>query len=81
MEKRMPRFPRSLLLLLALIAAGSGARAVSAQAVNLVGTGGEVDWNRFYTAAETNQILGEFHALYPELTELYRSGKASSGSR
>lgn len=75
----MPRFPRPLLLLLALIAAGPGARALSAQAVNLVGPGGEVDWNRFYTAAETNQILGEFHALYPELTELYSIGESIFG--
>lgn len=75
----MPGFPRHLLVLFALIAAGPGARAASAQAVNIVGPAGEVDWNRFYTAAETNQMLAEFHALYPELTELYSIGESIFG--
>lgn len=50
-----------------------------AQQHSLAGPNGEVDWNRFYTSAETNQILAEFHALYPELTELYSIGESWSG--
>ena len=52
---------------------------LSAQAISLVGPDGAVDWNRFYTAAETNQILREFHALYPDLTELYAVGESYRG--
>ncbi|MEX2467774.1 MAG: M14 family metallopeptidase [Gemmatimonadota bacterium] len=54
-------------------------QAGSAQAVSFVGPGGEVDWNRFYTAAETNQILREFHELYPEFTEIYSIGESIFG--
>jgi hypothetical protein len=53
--------------------------ALAAQAHSLVGPAGEVDWNRFYTAAETNQILAEFHALHPGLTELYSIGESYYG--
>ena len=52
---------------------------LAAQGVSLVGADGAVDWNRFYTAAETNQILREFHTLYPGLTELYRIGESIDG--
>jgi murein tripeptide amidase MpaA len=52
---------------------------VGAQAVGLVSPDGTIDWNRFYTAAETNQILSELHALYPGLTELYSIGKSYRG--
>lgn len=52
---------------------------LSAQAVSLVAPDGSVDWNRFYSAAETNQILGEFHALYPDLTEVHRVGTSYRG--
>ncbi len=51
----------------------------SSQAISLVDGDGSVDWNRFYTAAETNQILAEFHALYPDLTELYVVGTSYRG--
>ncbi len=47
-----------------------------AQGSSLVSPRGEVDWNRYYTAAETEQIMREFHALYPELTEFYSIGKS-----
>jgi len=50
-----------------------------AQAVSLVGLDGSVDWNRFYTAAETNQILAEFHDLHPGLTEVYDIGRSFYG--
>ena len=51
----------------------------AAQSSSLVSPAGEVDWNRFYTAAETDQILREFHALYPELTELRQVGTSWRG--
>jgi hypothetical protein len=38
-----------------------------------------VDWNRYYSAGETEQILREFHHLYPELTELYSIGRSFEG--
>jgi murein tripeptide amidase MpaA len=57
----------------------SGPTHVSAQARALVGPDGEIDWNRFYTASETNQILAELHELYPELTELYSIGTSIFG--
>ena len=66
----------------AVLAAASLATApacLAAQAVSLVGPGGEVDWNRFYTAAETNQILLEFHVMYPGLTELDQVGESYYG--
>lgn len=53
--------------------------ALGAQVHSLVGPDGEVDWNRFYTAAETHQMMAEFHALYPELTELYSIGESWYG--
>ncbi len=49
------------------------------QSSSLVSPDGTVDWNRFYTAAETNQILREFHVLYPELTELHQIGESFHG--
>ena len=64
----------TLAVLLLALPEGGGAQAVS-----LVSPDGDVDWNRFYTAAETNQMLREFHALYPELTELYPVGESFRG--
>ncbi|MXW18924.1 MAG: hypothetical protein F4139_06925, partial [Gemmatimonadetes bacterium] len=49
------------------------------QSASLVSPNGAVDWNRFYTAAETNQILHEFHVLYPHLTELHQVGESYRG--
>ncbi|MDE2981703.1 MAG: M14 family metallopeptidase [Gemmatimonadota bacterium] len=51
----------------------------AAQSSSLVSPNGDVDWNRFYTAAETNQILREFAALYPGLTELHQVGESFYG--
>ena len=53
--------------------------SATAQAISLVSPDGDVDWNRFYTAAETNQILREFHAIYPDLTELHQVGESYYG--
>lgn len=52
-----------------------------AQGHSLVGPDGTVDWNRYYTAAETEQILREYHDLYPELTELYSIGESLEGRK
>jgi len=52
---------------------------VQAQGYTLVGPEGSVDWNRYYSAGETEQILREFHELYPELTELYSIGESLQG--
>ena len=49
------------------------------QGHSLVGPGGEVDWNRYYSSGEAEQILREFHGLYPELTEMYEIGKSFEG--
>ncbi len=32
-------------------------KATCAQGSSLVGADGSIDWNRYYTSAETNQIL------------------------
>jgi hypothetical protein len=58
------------------LVAGAG---LHAQEVSLVGPDGSVDWNRFYTAGETNQILAEFHDLHPGFTELYSIGESFYG--
>jgi len=69
----------ALVLLSALLVLVFPPRPSAAQTRSLVGPHGEVDWNRFYTAAETNQMLAEFHAMYPELTELYSVGTSIYG--
>lgn len=56
-----------------------GPLPLGAQGAGLVSPGGAVDWNRYYTSAETNQILAEYHALHPGLTELYSIGESLRG--
>ncbi len=51
----------------------------ASQSHSLVSPSGQVDWNRFYTAAETDQILREFHVLYPGLAELHEIGRSYRG--
>ena len=72
-----PRRATAALLLAALLSAP--AATASAQGSSLVSPDGAVDWNRFYTSAETDQILREFHALYPGLTELRSIGESYRG--
>jgi hypothetical protein len=55
------------------------ASSVAAQGHTLVGPDGDVDWNRYYTSGETEQILLELHSLYPDLTELYSIGESLEG--
>jgi hypothetical protein len=64
----------TLIGLLALLPLGA-----SGQGQTLVEPDGTVDWNRYYTAAETEQILREFQDLYPGLTELHCIGESLSG--
>ena len=64
---------------LALILAALAPTPAAPQSSSLVSPDGTVDWNRFYTAAETNQILREFHALHPDLTELRQVGESYRG--
>ena len=72
--------PRFALAILAAVAVAAGtATPATAQSSSLVSPDGEIDWNRFYTAAETNQILRELHAMYPGLTELHQVGESYYG--
>lgn len=72
---------RTLLPLAGLLVGGilSLGTPLSGQGHTLVGPDGEVDWNRYYSSGEMEQILREFHLLYPELTELYEIGKSFQG--
>ena len=74
----MPRLATATLAALASLAAFAPARAAP-QSSSLVSPDGTVDLNRFYTAAETDQILREFHVLYPDLTELRQIGESYRG--
>lgn len=74
-----PLRPRACPPLACWVALWAMAQPAAAQSSSLVSPAGEVDWNRFYTAAETDQILREFHALYPELTELRQVGESWRG--
>lgn len=68
----------------AALAAGSilGLAGVAqAQGNSLVGPDGRVDWNRYHTSGEAEQILRELHTLYPGLTELYSIGESLEGRK
>ncbi|MFC1575295.1 M14 family zinc carboxypeptidase, partial [Gemmatimonadota bacterium] len=66
----------SVFLTLGLLVAPSPLRA---QGHTLVAPDGAVDWNRYYTAGETEQILRELNELYPRLTELHSIGRSLRG--
>ena len=70
---------RTVTAVLAATLAALAPLPAAPQSSSLVSPGGTVDWNRFYTAAETNQILHEFHTLYPHLTELHQIGESYRG--
>lgn len=65
-----------LCLLLLLLPAEADAQRRS----GLVGADGRIDWNRYYDAAETNQILTELARRHPGLTRLYSIGKSFQGA-
>ena len=77
---RLPsRFPVLLCSRLsALAATSSGSRSPG---THPGGPDGSVDWNRYYSSGETEQILREFHELYPGLTELYSIGESLEGRK
>ena len=81
MTPRTLRVPRAFFTIALSVILGlwPGARDLWGQGHTLVGPDGSVDWNRYYTAGETEQILREFHELYPELTELYPIGESFRG--
>ncbi|MGD2123564.1 MAG: M14 family metallopeptidase [Gemmatimonadota bacterium] len=68
-----------LVLVVACLAFSGG--ALHAQGHTLVAPDGRVDWNRYYSSGETEQILRELHALYPALTELYSIGESLEGRK
>lgn len=69
----------ALLALLLWMAAPSS--RLGAQGSTFVGPDGSVDWNRYYSSAEVEQILREFHALFPGLTEFYSIGESLEGRK
>jgi hypothetical protein len=72
--------PASLLLALTfLLPAWPLGSGLWGQGNSLVAPDGGVDWNRYYTAGETEQILREFNVLFPGLTELHEIGKSFEG--
>lgn len=42
----------------------------------LVTSDGVVNWNRYYSTDETNEIMRQFSDLYPDLTNMYSIGKS-----
>ncbi len=40
---------------------------------------GNVDWNKYYTSAETNSIMREFAVLYPDMVSINSLGKSWQG--
>ncbi len=69
----------SLLTLTIVLSFCTWGDALAAQGGSLVTPDGSVDWNRYYTSGETEQILREYHELYPELTELREIGRSYQG--
>lgn len=45
----------------------------------IIGKGGSVDWNRYYSSDETNEIMHHYTRRYPDLTSLYSIGKSYRG--
>ncbi len=80
-ERDTWRFRRSVLAVLVCMGTLLFRGGVQAQGSSLVGADGTVDWNRYYTAGETEQILQELHTLFPDLTELYVIGNSLEGRR
>jgi len=71
----------SYALLVFLLGMATSSSRLGAQGSALVGPDGSVDWNRYYTSGDVEQILREFHALYPGLTELYTIGESLEGRK
>ena len=75
---RTRAWPIAILIPAALALAMNG--TVEAQQRRaLVRADGTIDYNRYYTAAETNQILAAWARRFPALTNLYSIGKSFKG--
>lgn len=61
-----------------LVAALAAAAPVAAQ--SLVAPDGTIDLNRYYMADETDQMLAEWHARFPSLTEVEQVGTSLLGA-
>jgi hypothetical protein len=72
-----------LVLPFAILLAMSGCGFVpvaGSDAERLVSGTGAVDWNRYYTNAETNRIMRDFAQLHPELTRVFSIGRSYLGA-
>jgi murein tripeptide amidase MpaA len=69
------------LLVAALVAGGCGiARTERPVRSELVAPDGSIDWNRYYTSAETNEILRVWADRHPQLTRLFSIGRSYLGA-
>jgi murein tripeptide amidase MpaA len=59
-----------------LLLAGS---AEAQRRPRLIQADGTISWNRYYTSAETTQILRDWARRFPQLTNLYSIGKSLKG--
>ena len=71
---RTTLIPSSIVLVLTVGLVVSG--SLSAQSA---APAPDVDWNRFYSSAQTHEIMRSYAERYPELTELYSIGKSYLG--
>lgn len=71
---------RPMLLVGALALALAAAQPAAAQYASLVDREGRIDLNRYYTAAESDQILQEYSELYPALVEVHEIGRSYLGA-
>jgi hypothetical protein len=76
---RWSRVPGFLALLLLFLPTAANAQRRS-RPQPLVAADGTVDWNRYYSAAETNEILTALGRRYPKLTRVYSIGKSYKGA-
>ncbi|MCI0436360.1 MAG: M14 family metallopeptidase [Gemmatimonadetes bacterium] len=76
---RASRTRTTALLFTAALALCSAGRAEAVQRRALVRADGTIDYNRYYTAAQTNQILAVWARRFPGLTRLYSIGKSYKG--
>jgi hypothetical protein len=74
-----PTSPRAaaFALLLGLLFAGD---ASAQRRPRLIQADGTISYNRYYTSAETSQILRDWARRFPQLTNLYSIGKSLKGA-
>jgi len=71
---------RRTTLALAALLFGVAVAGAPLVAQSLVAPDGSIDLNRYYMAEETNQMLREWNALFPELTEVQQIGESLLGA-